>query len=71
MNGCVVNLSEKGTKTYLIVHFNIPLYSGKMAIPDMILMDSGFIRETLANILLLDQVWNEIMVQSIPMAKVE
>ena len=42
-----------------------------MAIPDMILMDSGFIRETLANILLLDQVWNEIMVQSIPMAKVE
>ena len=59
MNGCVVNLNKKGTKTYLKVQFNSPVYSGEMAIHGqiiMVLMDSGFNRETLANNLLLHQV---------------
>jgi len=59
MNGCVVNLNKKGTKTYLKVQFKSPVYSGKMAIHGqiiMVLMDSGFNRETLANNFLLDQV---------------
>ena len=29
MNGCVVNLNEKGIKTYLKVQFNISICSGK------------------------------------------
>ena len=44
MNGCVVNLNEKGTKTYLNVQFNSPVYSREMAIHGqiiMVLMDSG------------------------------
>ena len=59
MNGCVVNLNEKGTKTYLNVQFHSPVYSREMAIHGQIIMviiDSGFNRETLANNLLLDQV---------------
>ena len=74
MNGCVVNLYEKGTKTYLNVQFNSPVYSREMAIHGQIiivLMDSGFNRETLENNYF--TCGSGVIVQSItiPMAKAE
>lgn len=74
MNGCVVNLNEKGTKTYLNVQFNSPVYSREMAIHGQIiivLMDSGFNRETLENNYFTSG--SGVIVQSItiPMAKAE
>ena len=74
MNGCVVNLNEKGTKTYLNVQFNSPVYSREMAIHGQIiivLMDSGFNRETLESNYFTSG--SGVIVQSItiPMAKAE
>ena len=74
MNGCVVNLNEKGTETYLNVQFNSPVYSREMAIHGQIiivLMDSGFNRETLENNYFTSG--SGVIVQSItiPMAKAE
>ena len=74
MNGCVVNLNEKGTKTYLNVQFNSTVYSREMAIHGQIiivLMDSGFNRETLENNYFTSG--SGVIVQSItiPMAKAE
>ena len=74
MNGCVVNLNKKGTKTYLNVQFNSPVYSREMAIHGQIiivLMDSGFNRETLENNYFTSG--SGVIVQSItiPMAKAE
>ena len=74
MNGCVVNLNEKGTETYLNVQFNSPVYSREMAIHGQIiivLMDSEFNRETLENNYFTSG--SGVIVQSItiPMAKAE
>ena len=74
MNGCVVNLNEKGTKTCLNVQFNSPVYSRERAIHGQIiivLMDSGFNRETLENNYFTSG--SGVIVESIPipMAKAE
>ena len=69
MNGCVVNLNEKGIKTYLKVQFNSPVFNSSEnngnPWPDMVWIQQG---DSCKYIILGSGV---IMVQSIPTTKAE
>ena len=73
MNGCVVNLNEKGTKNCLKVQFNSPVYSGEMAIHGQMIMIFMWILDLTARLLQQFTSGLGVILQSIaiPTAKAE